>query len=112
MEPLLILSKVVIGYTVPAGLAIIIIIAYYLFAHQPKLNPFRNLNDTKKTQTPYAPNPVDELILGFLKTKFVGTKETVEPSKTNTRLQKALLKVHHDLRSVALRTNPGSAFSP
>ncbi|ORX96691.1 hypothetical protein BCR34DRAFT_578514 [Clohesyomyces aquaticus] len=84
---------VVIGYTFTAGLAVLIIIGYYFFAHRPELDPFRSDDDDSQTSPRFRPNPVDMLILEYtrkLRRKSAVTK--TEPTARRASLEKALLK--------------------
>ena len=95
LRAMLRLRKVVVGYTATAGIAVLIITGYYFLGHRPELDPFRN--DKANTQTPvlFKPNPVDKLILGYVR-KPADAKET-EPSERRARLENALLKVLHQI---------------
>ena len=98
---LLTIQKVIVGYTATAGLTVAIITGYYFVAHQSELDPFRRENpqDVQTAQTPYTPHPVDKLVLNGvqqLKRTILKSKSATpvtEPTKRNTRLEKALLKV-------------------
>lgn len=56
---------VTIGFVATSGLAVLVIIGYYLFAYRPELDPFRDQDGRSNPErpVPFKANPVDEYIL-------------------------------------------------
>ncbi len=79
-----------------AGLVVTIIVAYYLFGYRPELDPFRKEDDVSDSQQPipFRPNPVDEIVLGAVRTLFRqgGTGICVRNQK-QSRFERSLVKV-------------------
>ncbi|KAK1955780.1 hypothetical protein LY78DRAFT_708015 [Colletotrichum sublineola] len=55
---------VIIGFVASAWLTIMILVAYYIFAFDPRADPFEGtINGIgKNNKTPYIPNPMDMLV--------------------------------------------------
>ncbi|KAJ5593847.1 uncharacterized protein N7459_000055 [Penicillium hispanicum] len=61
---------VIIGYVATAGIVVFVIVAYYLLAFQPRLDPFRHNSLHPRLATRARPNPVDEILLRDLRRGF------------------------------------------
>ncbi|KAL3434218.1 hypothetical protein BDV09DRAFT_204893 [Aspergillus tetrazonus] len=61
---------VVIGYVGAAGITVVLIIFHFLVAYEPGLDPFRDENNAGYRSVPFRPNPVDLMILRFIKWPF------------------------------------------
>ncbi|KAF2102042.1 hypothetical protein NA57DRAFT_53976 [Rhizodiscina lignyota] len=88
---------VVIGYSATAFIAVFILAAYFIMAHQPKLDPFRDKNGnpppSSERAVPYKPNPIDELALGLLSKIWERRRRVLEhPQVKNSQLERALTK--------------------
>ncbi|OQE44769.1 hypothetical protein PENCOP_c002G05954 [Penicillium coprophilum] len=55
-------SGVIANYVATAGLAVLLIIIYFLVIYDPALDPFRKTDQDPLNQS-FRPNPVDELVL-------------------------------------------------
>lgn len=53
-------TQVVLGFLLTAGITILMLLIYYIFAYDPSLNPFRNQDSLDKN---FQPNPVDVALL-------------------------------------------------
>ncbi|KAK1995035.1 hypothetical protein LX36DRAFT_683330 [Colletotrichum falcatum] len=58
------LHPVVLGFVASAWLAIVVLVAYYIFAFNPHADPF-SITDGQNDSKPYTPNPVDELVARY-----------------------------------------------
>ncbi|KAL4744627.1 hypothetical protein BDW72DRAFT_208869 [Aspergillus terricola var. indicus] len=89
------LSLVVIGYVGAAGITVVLIICHYLVAYEPTLDPFPDENTVGYRSVPFRPNPVDLMILRYIKWPFRGFVARVFSSWTylNTPLTSSILAV-------------------
>ncbi|KAL4860315.1 hypothetical protein BDV12DRAFT_181777 [Aspergillus spectabilis] len=88
---------VIIGYTATAGIAVALISVHYFIAFQPVLDPFRHGDNSPSPQAPpFSPNPVDMMILRFLRRPFRTTLTVKKNSQSrwvrlDARLTKCIL---------------------
>jgi hypothetical protein len=86
--------KVLIGYTVTAGMVVVTIVTYYLLSYQPCLDPFRDGHIDPLLAVQPRPNPIDELMLRGprrLLTKIFGTNSS--GLSIHARFEDSLVKV-------------------
>jgi hypothetical protein len=61
---------VLVGFLGTAWLMVVILIAYYLIFFEPELDPFSDAarrGCTEGPETSFRPNPIDSMLLGFLR---------------------------------------------
>lgn len=85
--PWLIDFQVVLGYTINAGIVVVIILVNYLLAFQPDADPFLEAKPGAQPRPDFKPNPIDVLVIRFVREKC-GMK-----SKLGKRVEEALMKV-------------------
>lgn len=84
----LIETQVVVGYTVNAGIVVLIIVLNYLFAFQPEADPFLHDQPDAQPRQYFKPNPIDKLYIKFIRGMC---KISYKPS---ARVEEALVKVN------------------
>ncbi|KAF1957091.1 hypothetical protein CC80DRAFT_471573 [Byssothecium circinans] len=77
---------VVVGYTVNAGIVVMIIVVNYLLAFQPEMDPFRLDQPGALPRADFKPNPIDKLVIKSIRGKF-----RIRP-KLSKRVEEALMK--------------------
>ncbi|CAG7961411.1 unnamed protein product [Penicillium nalgiovense] len=85
--------KVLIGYTVTAGMVVVTIVFYYLLSYQPCLDPFRDGHIDPLLAIQPRPNPIDELMLRGprrLLAKILGTNSS--GLRIHARFEHSLVK--------------------
>ena len=94
---MLISQQVVVGYSVNAGIVVLMILMNYLFAFDPKADPF--LSDTPGAQprAHFEPNPIDRLVIEFIREKC-----RIRP-KLSGNVKKALEKVWWHISTLRIR---------
>ncbi|KAJ0165912.1 hypothetical protein CTA2_9485 [Colletotrichum tanaceti] len=60
-------AQVVIGFAASAWLTVLILVAYYIFAFDPRADPFDGTDSRsgKQAKTPHTPNPMDLLLFRY-----------------------------------------------
>lgn len=86
----------IINYVVTAGLAVLIIILYYVTVYDPSIDPF---DATRERTLSVRPNPLDDFILVWLRSgpayiakRFLGSRPPFSP-RTRFQLESVLIKV-------------------
>jgi hypothetical protein len=79
--------QVVVGYSVNAGIVVMIILVDYLIAFDPQADPFLDDQPGAQPRANFRPNPVDKLVI-----KFIREKCKIHP-KLSKRAGEALMKV-------------------
>ncbi|KAH7136175.1 hypothetical protein B0J11DRAFT_179519 [Dendryphion nanum] len=60
---------VVTGYTVNAGIVVVIILLNYIFAFEPDADPFLLEERGAQPRAEFLPNPIDKLVVAFIREK-------------------------------------------
>ncbi|ORY00181.1 hypothetical protein BCR34DRAFT_576060 [Clohesyomyces aquaticus] len=77
---------VVVGYTVNAGIVVMIIALSYLLIFQPEMDPFQSDQLGALPRGDFKPNPIDHLVIKGIRGKF-----GIRPSLSN-RVEEAFMK--------------------
>lgn len=79
-------TGVVVGYTVNAGIVVMIIVVNYLLTFQPEMDPFLPDQPGALPRADFKPNPIDKLVIKSIREKF-----RIRP-KLSQRVEEALVK--------------------
>lgn len=82
------------NYLATAGITVLIILVYYLVIHQPAHDPFGDDDQSPSSSRRFRPNPVDEILLGWLRRPLNHVLESYRMSpRVRSRLEKTFIKV-------------------
>jgi hypothetical protein len=88
--------EVALGYTITAAMAVLVIVAYYVFNYPPDADPFVDPGErlTGQGHVPFRPNPIDVLILKFVR------RGRLEPPIVDREVQSVPSRLERSLTSV------------